>query len=72
ILFALFFCIVSVETPIYCVGKYKVDTLVGKHILYIYYMKITLQLLGGWARYQKIINPHAELLDHILITYESD
>ncbi|KAF9810612.1 hypothetical protein SFRURICE_021065 [Spodoptera frugiperda] len=43
ILFALFFCIVSVETPIYCVGKYKVDTLVGKHILYIYYMKITLK-----------------------------
>ncbi|KAF9795672.1 hypothetical protein SFRURICE_003865, partial [Spodoptera frugiperda] len=58
ILFALFFCIVSVETPIYCVGKYKVDTLVGKHIF--------------WARYQKIINPPAEFLDHILITYESD
>ena len=33
---------------------------------------ITIIWFLSWARYQKIINPPAEFLDHILITYESD
>uniref|UniRef100_A0A2H1VBB2 SFRICE_028392 n=1 Tax=Spodoptera frugiperda TaxID=7108 RepID=A0A2H1VBB2_SPOFR len=101
ILFALFFCIVSVATAVLLHG-YKVDTLVGKHILYTYILYenntegrtaikqyccncmvgrrtvgccahiMTIIWFLSWARYQKIINPPAEFLDLILITYESD
>ncbi|KAF9810909.1 hypothetical protein SFRURICE_005335 [Spodoptera frugiperda] len=56
------------------IKQFCCNCMMGRRTIGVHCAHIVLNIIWflSWARYQENINPPAQFLDHILITYESD